>query len=67
MTDIGGPGSDRDLGGKYLLMPPDYSGPLPEGGFFTARADTAYVRWFGRMFLENNSPKPTAEQIRKFI
>ena len=36
IIDIGFPGPDRGEGGKYLLVPPDYNGPLPEGGFFIA-------------------------------
>ena len=34
VTDMGGPGPDRGKGGKYLILPPDYSGPLegPIGG-----------------------------------
>jgi hypothetical protein len=67
VTDLGGPGPDRGLGGKYLILPPDYDGPLPEGGFFTARAQTTFVMWFGRMFLENNSPKPAVDKIRSFL
>lgn len=67
VIDLGLPGPDRGLGGKYLIVPPGYDGPLPEGGFFTARAQTTRVVWFGRMFLEdNNSPKSAAEMIRKF-
>jgi hypothetical protein len=31
VTDIGAPGADRGEGGKYLIVPPDYDGPLPEG------------------------------------
>ena len=30
-------------------MPPGYDGPLPEGGFFVARARTNRVVWFGRV------------------
>lgn len=67
VTDIGASGPDRGLGGKYLILPPGYDGPLPEGGFFIARAETTYVLWVGRMFLEDNSPKPAAELIRRFI
>jgi hypothetical protein len=67
VIDLGGPGPDRGLGGKYLILPPDYDGPLPEGGFFIARAETTHVMWFGRMFLENNSPKPAVEHIRRFL
>lgn len=66
VIDLGLPGPDRGLGGKYLIVPPGYDGPLPEGGFFTAHAQTTRVVWFGRMFLEHNSPKPAAEMIRKF-
>jgi hypothetical protein len=67
VTDIGLPGADRGEGGKYLILPPDYDGPLPAGGFFTARARTTDVVWFGRSFLENgNDPQPAAAAIRKF-
>ena len=40
VIDIGLPGADRGEGGKYLILPPGYDGPLPEGGFFVARAKT---------------------------
>jgi hypothetical protein len=66
VTDIGLPGADRGLGGKYLILPPGYDGPLPEGGFFVAQARTSRVVWFGRLFLENNDPKPAVAGIRKF-
>lgn len=67
VIDIGPPGPDRGEGGKYLIVPPGYNGPLPEGGFFVAHARTTRVFWFGRAFLENkNDPKPAAETIRKF-
>jgi hypothetical protein len=67
VVDIGAPGADRGEGGKYLIVPPGYDGPLPEGGFYTARARTTRVVWFGRAFLENKSdPKPAADTIRKF-
>ncbi len=66
VTDIGVSGPDRGLGGKYLILPPGYDGPLPEGGFHIARSETMHVLWWGRMFLENNDPKPAVEQIRTF-
>jgi hypothetical protein len=48
-------------------VPPDYDGPLPEGGYYIAHAKTNILLWFGRAFLENKSdPKPAAESIRKF-
>jgi hypothetical protein len=67
VTDFGAPGPDRGEGGKYLILPPGYDGPLPEGGFFVARAKTTRVMWFGRAFIENKSdPKPAVESIKKF-
>ena len=65
IIDIGFPGPDRGEGGKYLLVPPGYDGPLPEGGFFVARSKTNRVLYAVRAFLVNNDPKPTVENIKK--
>ena len=40
VTDLGLPGGDRGEGGKYLIVPPDYKGELPDGGFFVAHSRT---------------------------
>jgi hypothetical protein len=66
VIDFGLPGLDRGEGGKYLVAPPGYDGPLPEGGYFIAHSKTNYVLWFGRSFLESKSdPKPVVELIKK--
>ena len=66
VIDLGAPGPDRGEGGKYLIVPPGYDQPLPEG-YFVARARTDTIVWFGRSFLENGSdPKPVVEGIKKF-
>jgi hypothetical protein len=67
IIDIGFPGPDRGEGGKYLLVPPDYEGPLPDGGFFVAKSRTNRVLYAARAFLTNNDPKPTAELIKKHL
>lgn len=64
VTDIGIPGPDRGQGGKYLLVPPGYTGPMPEGGYFVAHARTNNVTFLGRAFLENNDPKPATDRIK---
>jgi len=65
IIDGGFPGPDRGEGGKYLLLPPGYDGPVPEGGFFVARSKTSRVLYAFRAFLVNNDPKPAVENIRK--
>ncbi|MEO1191823.1 MAG: DUF1254 domain-containing protein [Pseudomonadota bacterium] len=66
ITDTGRPGPDRGQGGRYLVVPPDYDGQLPEGGYYIAHSRTHIVWWFGRMFLtDKNDPKPAAEAIRQ--
>ena len=66
VIDLGVPGPDRGEGGKYLIVPPGYDGPLPQGGFFVAHARTNNIVWFGRSFLEkHNDPVPVVERIRQ--
>jgi hypothetical protein len=43
VIDMGAPGPDRGKGGKYLILPPDYKGAIPEG-YFTVESPT-YVNW----------------------
>lgn len=65
IIDIGGPGPDRGLGGKYLIVGPDYDGPLPEGGYFIGRSKTNFALYAARAYLKDNDPKPAIENIRK--
>jgi hypothetical protein len=67
IIDFGLPGPDRGAGGKYLLVPPDYKGDLPDSGFHVAKSRTIRVAFFGRCFLENNDPKAPAELIKKTL
>lgn len=67
VVDMGMPGPDRGEGGKYLIVPPDYDGALPEGEFNVAHSKTIHGVWFARAFLDNgNDPKPVVERIKKF-
>lgn len=64
IIDIGGPGPDRGLGGKYLIVPPGYKGTLPEGGYFIAHSKTNYVLYAARSFLVDNDPQPAVDNIK---
>ena len=66
VIDFGAPGPDRGAGGKYLILPPGYDGPVPEGGFYVARSKTIRVLILGRMFMENDNPAPAVDAIKKF-
>jgi hypothetical protein len=65
IIDVGFPGPDRGEGGRYLIVPPGYDGPLPEGGFYVARSRTNRVLYAARSFLVDDDPKPAVELIRK--
>jgi hypothetical protein len=67
ISDFGLPGPDRGEGGKYLLLPPGYKGALPEGGYFVGRSNTWQVSFLGRLFLQNNDPKPVDAIVKKTL
>ncbi len=65
IIDIGRPGPDRGEGGKYLLVPPGYDGPLPEGGYFVAHSKTNRVLYAARSFLVDDDPAPAVKNIKQ--
>ena len=68
VSDFGLPGADRGQGGQYLLVPPGYDGPLPEGGFTVRHVRTTHVLLIGRVFIdmnEGNDPAPSAARIKE--
>jgi hypothetical protein len=67
VIDIGKPGPDRGMGGKYLLVGPGYEGPLPEGGYFVAHSKTNKVLYAARAFLVDNDPEPAVQNIKENI
>jgi hypothetical protein len=67
IIDIGNPGPDRGQGGKYLVLPPDYDGPVPDSGFFVGRSKTTHVLYAVRAFMDNNDPKPAVALIKKSL
>lgn len=67
IIDAGAPGPDRGEGGRYLIVPPGYDGPLPEGGFYVGHSRTVRALYFGRSFMQNNDPKPTVAIIKQTL
>ena len=64
VIDFGLPGPDRSEGGRFLLVPPGYDGPLPDDGFFVAHPRTNRVLMLGRSFMEDSDPAPTVATIK---
>lgn len=66
VIDMGSPGPDRGLGGKYLIVGPEYDGPLPEGGYFIAHSKTNKVLYALRAYLKDgNDPKPAVANVKE--
>ena len=72
LTDVGAIGPDRARGGLYLLLPPDYTGPVP-ASYFAVRSPTYNVFLFFRTVMAQGDgvpdPKPAvelAEQTRVY-
>jgi hypothetical protein len=59
VIDMGALGPDRGVGGKYLILPPDYEGEVPEG--YHVATSPSYVNWLIlRGFLVDGEPDTAA-------
>jgi len=63
VTDVGITGPDKGKGGKYLLLPPGYTGAVPDG-YFVARSRTVGNLLFFRTFLKDGDPKPGVDSVK---
>ncbi len=63
VADVGITGPDHGQGGKYLILPPGYTGAVPDG-YYVVRPST-YGTWMPfRSFLVDGSPKPGVESVK---
>jgi hypothetical protein len=65
--DFGLAGPDKGQGGTFLLVGPGYEGTLPEGGYFVRRSRTNHITMLFRAFLENDSPQPPIDTVKKTL
>jgi len=66
VADVGITGPDKGKGGKYLILPPGYSGEVPEG-YFVVRPNTFGIWMPFRSFLVDGSTKPGVESVKKHL
>ena len=52
VTDVGLTGPDQGQGGKYLFVPPGYTGELPSDGYFVFKPSTFGNLIFYRAFVQ---------------
>jgi hypothetical protein len=64
VADVGTVGPDRGEGGKYLLIPPVYTGAVPNG-YFVLNSRTYGNGFFIRGFLVNGDPRPAVENTKQ--
>lgn len=57
ITDVGAIGPDRARGGLYLLLPPDYNGPIP-ASYYAFKSSTYNVFLFFRTIMGKGDGKP---------
>jgi hypothetical protein len=63
VTDFGNAGEDRGQGGKYLLVPPDYEGDIPDG--YLVRRSNTYGHWLVmRGFMQNFEADPVVQNMK---
>jgi hypothetical protein len=64
VTDMGNAGPDKGKGGKFVFLPPGYTGEEPDGCFVSRSA--TYGNWLlVRGFLVNGDPKPAVEAFKQ--
>ncbi len=62
--DIGNAGPDKGQGGKFLILPPEYKGQVPDG-YHVFKSRTYSVWFLIRGFLVNGDPHPAVESFKR--
>lgn len=67
VTDIGNAGPDKGNGGKFLIVPPNYEGALPEEGYYIVRPPS-YMNWFLlRAFYGDDGVAPAVAKVKETL
>ncbi len=64
--DIGFTGPDKGEGGKFLFLPPGWTGDVPQG-YYVMRPGSYSVWAAWRSFLVDGDPKPGVDMVKKFL
>jgi hypothetical protein len=64
VTDVGLTGPDKGKGGKYLFVPPGYTGKLPSTGYFVAKSPTYGNLVFYRAFVKDDNIAAASNSVK---
>lgn len=64
VTDVGLIGPDKGKGGKYLFVPPGYTGVLPANGYFIAKTPTYSNVIIYRAFVKDGDIAGAVKNVR---
>jgi hypothetical protein len=64
VNDVGVTGPDQGRGGRYLFLPPGYTGPVPEMGFHVMRSSTNRLLMFYRAFVKDGDIKAAVDGVK---
>lgn len=64
VADVGLTGADEGKGGKYLFVPPGYTGSLPSEGYFVAKPPTYGNLIFYRAFVQGGDIAAAAAGVK---
>jgi hypothetical protein len=64
LVDIGPFGPDKGKGGKFLILPPNFKGPVPQG-YHVVKSDTFQVIYLLRGIVRNGDKQAAIDNVRK--
>ncbi|MGZ2426201.1 DUF1254 domain-containing protein [Rhizobium laguerreae] len=64
VVEVGPFGPDKGKGGKFLLLPPGYDGPVPDG-YLAARSKTNKTMFIGRAFVKDGDIKSAVDTLAR--
>jgi len=65
-TDVGLTGPDAGRGGKYLFVPPGYTGTLPTDGYFVVKPKTNGLIAFYRAFVKGGDISAAVRNVKEY-
>jgi len=65
ITDVGLTGPDQGKGGKYLFVPPGYTGDVPADGYHVAKPLTNRLILFYRAFVEKGDVAAAVARVKE--